>query len=124
MSVNGLLETFLLAQGEGKAGGGFFGGPMDPIILMGVIGIMFYFLLIRPERRKRQEMDRMLDGLKKNDKVITIGGIYGVVVNASKGADDVTIRVDDGNNTRVRVLRSAINRVVGTEDSAEKKEVT
>jgi preprotein translocase subunit YajC len=110
----------LFAQNEG--GGGFFGGAIDPILLMLVIFTLFYLLLIRPERRKRQETDRMLDSLKKNDRVLTIGGIYGVVVNVAKGAEDVTIRVDDGNNTRLRILRSAISRVIGTEEGEEKKE--
>jgi preprotein translocase subunit YajC len=49
----------------------------------------------------------MLENLKKNDRVITVGGIYGVVVNVAKGSEDITIRVDDGNNTRLRVVRSA-----------------
>jgi preprotein translocase subunit YajC len=113
----------LLAQNEG-GGGGLVGGPFDPLVLMVLIGTMFYFLLIRPERRKRKEADQMLEGLKKNDKVVTIGGIYGVVVNVAKGSEDVTIRVDDGNNTRLRILRSAISRVVGTEGSDEKKEAS
>ena len=86
-------------------------GPWFPFI---VIGVLFYFLLIRPERRKRTEVSQMLDNLKKNDHVVTIGGIYGVVINAQKGSEDVTIRVDDGNNTKLRVLRTAISRVVST----------
>lgn len=122
-----VARASLLAQNEGAGkggGGGLLGGPMDPLILMLVIGTMFYFLLIRPERRKRREADRMLDSLKKNDKVVTIGGIHGVVVNVAKGSEDVTIRVDDSNNTRLRILRSAISRVIGTEGSEEKKEAT
>jgi preprotein translocase subunit YajC len=94
-------------------------GPWFPFI---VIGVLFYFLLIRPERRKRSETAQMLDNLSKNDRVVTIGGIYGVVLNASKGSEDVTIRVDDSNNTKLRVLRSAISRVVSTAESEDKKD--
>ena len=94
-------------------------GPWFPFI---VIGVLFYFLLIRPERRKRSEVNQMLDNLEKNDHVITIGGIYGVVINAQKGSEDVTVRVDDGNNTKLRVLRTAISRVVSTAEGDEKKE--
>lgn len=117
------LLSPLVGQQNG-GGGGFFGGPFDPLMLMLIIGTLFYFLLIRPERRKRQETDRMLENLKKNDRVVTIGGIVGVVVNVAKGAEDVTIRVDEGNNTRLTVLRSAISRVIGTEEGEKKKEAT
>jgi preprotein translocase subunit YajC len=114
----------LLAQKEGGGGGGGFLGGFDPLVMMLVIGILFYFLMIRPERRKRQETDRMLETLKKNDRVVTIGGIHGVVVNVAKGSEDVTIRVDDNNNTRLRILRSAVSRVSGTEEGEEKKEAS
>jgi preprotein translocase subunit YajC len=110
----------LIAQNEG-GGGGFLGG-FDPLVMMVVIGILFYFLMIRPERRKRQETDRMLESLKKNDRVVTIGGIFGVVVNVAK--DEVTIRVDENNNTRLRILRSAISRVSGADEGEEKKDTS
>ena len=85
-----------------------------------VIGVMFYLLLIRPERRKRAEMNQMLDNLKKNDHVVTVGGIFGVVVNAQKGTEDITIRVDDSNNTRLRILRSAVSRVTSAGQDQDK----
>ena len=96
---------------------GLFRSPWPLLVLLGV---MFYLMLIRPERRKRQDMTRMLDNLKKNDRVVTIGGIYGTVVNVQKGLEEVTLRVDENNNTRLRVLRSAISRVVGDTDAEEK----
>lgn len=96
---------------------GIFGTPW-PLLLL--LGVMFYLMLIRPERRKRQEMTKMLDNLKKNDRVVTIGGIYGTVVNAQKGLDEVTLRVDENNNTRMRVLRSAISRVISDTNVEEK----
>jgi preprotein translocase subunit YajC len=88
-----------------------------------IIGLLFYFLMIRPEKRKRAEVARMQDELKKNDRIVTIGGIMGVVVNTHKETNEVTIRVDDNNNTRIRILRSAISRVLTDEKSdAEKKD--
>ncbi len=85
-----------------------------------IIGVMFYFLLIRPERKKRKDLTNLLDNLKKNDRIVTIGGIHGVVVNVASESDEVTIRVDEGTNTRLRVSRSAISRVVGDEKSTDK----
>jgi preprotein translocase subunit YajC len=80
-----------------------------PILL---IGMLFYVLMIVPEKKKRNEIARMQEGLKKNDRVVTIGGILGVVVNAQSGSEKVTLRVDEANNTRIEVLRSSISRVL------------
>lgn len=108
----------LLAQGEGK---GNAGGLLDPIMLVSflAIGILFYFMLVQPDRRKRKETEQKLANIKKNDHVITIGGICGTVVNASPDSTFVTIRVDDGNNTRLKVLRSAISHVGLPDETAE-----
>ena len=113
-------SLILLAQE--KPQGGLFSMLLGPLFPFIVIGILFYLLLIRPERRKKAEMSQMLDALQKNDRVVTIGGIYGVVVNAQKGSEDVTIRVDESSNTKLRVLRSAVSRVVRAEDGDIKKD--
>lgn len=84
-------------------------GPWIPLIM---VMVLFYLLMIRPERRKRADLARMLDELTKNDRIVTVGGILGTVVNAQKGVDEVTIKVDENNNTRLRVQRSAIARVL------------
>jgi preprotein translocase subunit YajC len=92
-----------------------FSGPWVPLIM--VMGL-FYFLMIRPERRKRAAMQEMLQNLKKNDRVVTVGGIYGTIANVPQEADDVTIRVDDSTNTRLRIQRSAIARVRDRDDAS------
>lgn len=107
----------LLAQGE-SSGSPF--GPLGGLLPFVAIGLLFYFMLLRPERKKRTDLAQLLDNLKKNDRVVTIGGIFGVVVNVQKGAEDVTIRIDDTNNTRLRVLRTAIARVISEEGSDQK----
>jgi preprotein translocase subunit YajC len=86
-----------------------------------MIGVLFYFLMLRPEKRKRMEVAQMQDSLKKNDRVVTIGGIIGVVVNAQSGSDQITIRVDENNNTRINVLRTSISRVLGDEKTTDSK---
>ena len=87
-----------------------------------IIGILFYMMLIRPERRKRAELDSMLQNLKKNDAVITVGGIYGTVANAPQGSRFITLKVDENSNTRLRVLRSSISQVVSGEETGETPE--
>ena len=71
-----------------------------------IIGALFYFLLVRPQQRERQKQDLTLKALKKNDRVVTIGGTIGTIVNIEPDSKVVTLKVDD--NTRMQFLRSAI----------------
>lgn len=93
------------------------GSPYTMFILMGLIFVVFYFLLIRPQRKKekdrQQQREEMLKSLKKSDHIVTIGGIHGVV--AAVGEDEVTIKVDEKADVRLRMSRDAISRVVGDE---------
>ncbi|MDR2596279.1 MAG: preprotein translocase subunit YajC [Treponema sp.] len=75
-----------------------------PFIL--IIGI-FYFLIIRPQNKKRKETEKMLSALKKGDKVVTIGGLHGIVQNVKETT--VIIKVDD--NVKLEFLRSAVSSV-------------
>jgi preprotein translocase subunit YajC len=84
-----------------------------------VIGLLFYLLIMRPQRREQSQREVMLTNLKKNDHVVTIGGIHGVVTNVRREVDEVTIKVDEATNTKLRVSLSAIARVVAEEPSAE-----
>ena len=77
------------------------------------IGVLFYFLLIRPQRREQAKRQAMLSAVKKNDRVVTAGGIYGVVANVHREADEVTLRVDETTNTKLRVTLGSIGRVLG-----------
>jgi preprotein translocase subunit YajC len=100
----------LLAQAENAGGPG--GSMWTQLLPFVAIAVLFWLLLIRPESKKRAEHTRMLDNLKKNDRVITAGGMFGTVVNVQKGAEDVVLRVDENTNTRVHVLRSSIARIL------------
>jgi preprotein translocase subunit YajC len=75
-----------------------------PLILMFVI---FYFLLIRPQQKKQKDHQKMLAELKKNDEVITSGGIHGTIVNIKDKT--YSLRVDD--NVKIEVSKSAISAV-------------
>jgi preprotein translocase subunit YajC len=78
-----------------------------------IITFLFYFIMIRPQKKKDDDFKRMLANLKENDHVITAGGIYGVVTNVQRDAERVTIRVDDSTGTKLRVTTSSIMRVLG-----------
>lgn len=116
---NGLtiMESLVLVAAEGPD----IFSLLMPIVM---IGVLFYLLIVRPEKRKQADVAQMQANLKKNDHVVTAGGMLGVVVIASQGSGEVTLRVDD-NNTRIRVLRSSILRVVSGDKplDEEKKDV-
>ena len=107
----GLKSSLLLAQGGGAAGGGVDSLFTSMAIPLGITLLLMYLLLMRPEQKKRKEMEKQLSAIKKNDHVLTIGGLYGVVVNAAPGSRTVTIRVDDSTGTKIKILRSAISQV-------------
>ncbi len=78
---------------------------LSPIILFFVI---FYFILIRPQQKRQRQVQEMQSSLQKDDKVVTIGGLHGVVHALDEGT--VVIRVEDG--TKLTYDRSAIRDVV------------
>ncbi|MCM8819994.1 MAG: preprotein translocase subunit YajC [Candidatus Omnitrophica bacterium] len=69
------------------------------------IFLIFYFLLIRPQQKKQQEHIQMINNLKKNDEVVTIGGIHGTVINIKEKT--FVLRIDD--NVKIEVDKNAIS---------------
>jgi preprotein translocase subunit YajC len=98
-----------LASGDG---GGNLVGMILPFVLMFAV---FYFLLIRPQQKKTKTRNLMLSQLKKGDKVTTIGGLHGTIVEIAD--DTIVLRVND--TTKMTFERSAINNVVASAPSAE-----
>ena len=116
-----LSATWLLAAGDDKAPASGAENLMmfAPLI---AIGIVFYFLLLRPQRREQASREAMLTALKKNDKVVTIGGVIGSVANISADGQEVTLKVDD--NMRMKFIRSSIQRVMQADGDGEKPSET
>ena len=76
-----------------------------PLILMMVV---FYFLLIRPQQKRQKEHAKMITNLKKNDEIITSGGIYGTIVGVKD--DTFILRVDE--NVKIEIQKGAVGQVV------------
>ena len=117
------MNTFVLPllmgapQGaDGAAGGGSLLGTFVPFLF--IIAI-FYFLIIRPQNKKRKETEKMLSALKKGDKVVTIGGLHGTIQSVKETT--VIIKADD--NVKLEFLRSAVSTVAqpSKEDKNEEK---
>ena len=63
----------------------------------------------------------LLNSLKKNDRIVTVGGIYGVVTNVQKDADEVTVKIDESNNIKVRITFGSVARVINGEANGDKQ---
>lgn len=86
-----------------------------PLRLLGwllITAILFYFIMLRPQKQKEQAIRDKVNSMKENDRVVTIGGVHGVVTNVQRDVERVTIRVDEATGTKLRVNMSAIARVV------------
>ena len=106
----------LFAEGEAQQ-------PATPgwFYLIYALPIVMLLMFFRSSSKQRREQQAALSALKKNDRVVTSGGILGVVVTVKDNEDEVTLRVDDTSNTRIRVLKSSIVRVTSGEPAAEAK---
>jgi preprotein translocase subunit YajC len=83
---------------------------------------VFYFLLIRPQRKQERARQDMLKALQKNDKVVTIGGVHGVVASVRPQDKTVVLKIDESGNVRVKVSLSAVARVVTGGEEGEAKD--
>jgi len=104
--IVGVLITLALIGGcyptQAPPEGG--GGWTTTIIFMLLIFAFFYFVIIRPQRKRQKEHQKLIEGLKKGDKIITAGGIYGQIESLSE--DSVVIEVESG--VTIRVARGSI----------------
>jgi preprotein translocase subunit YajC len=115
--------VFPLLMASQQATDGAAPGPgsfVTSLIPFAAIIAIFYFLIIRPQNKKQKETQRMLSALKKGDKIVTIGGIHGVIQNVKESS--VIVKVDE--NTKLEFSRSAISGVeaVAKEEKTEKIE--
>ena len=90
---------------------------LTTIIPFALIILIFYFFIIRPQNKKQKETEKMIAALKKGDKVVTIGGIHGVV--SSTKENTIIVKVDD--NAKIEFNRTAIATVIVDKAKTEKK---
>jgi preprotein translocase subunit YajC len=114
-----MLFTSAYAQTATGGAAGGLGGLVQfaPLVL---IVIVFYFLLIRPQQTQAKELKARQAGLTRNDKIVTAGGIVGVVKKVTEGSSEVEVEIAP--NVTVSVVRSTITQVLTTPkaDKAEK----
>ena len=110
------MEQFILLMAQPSNGGSAGPSLMANLILFGSIILIFYFMIIRPQQKRQKERQRMLDNMKKGDRVVTAGGIYGTI----EGIEDRSVLVKIADNVKVKVDRGSISAVL-TDQEIDKK---
>lgn len=106
-----MTYLFFILQTDGVA------SMVSSLLPFLLIIVVFYFLILRPQQKRQKERQKLLEGVKKGDKVITSGGIHGTV----EGLEDDSILVKIADNVKVKMDKSAIGTIVGLTDQGKKK---
>ena len=96
------MDVFLLMAQPGAEA-----NPIATFLPLVLIFVVFYFFIIRPQRKKEDDRKKMVEAVKKGDKVITIGGLYGNVTQV----DDTSLLVQVDTNVKLRIEKTAVARV-------------
>ena len=95
---------FAMAPQGGEGGGGL----ISTLIMFGAIFLIFYFMIIRPQQKRAKEREKLLSNLEKGDKLVTNGGIHGIIA----GLEEKTALLQISDNTKIKIDRSAITTVL------------
>jgi len=108
------IET-AYAMGTSGGDGAAQGGGFSSLIMMIAIFAIFYFILIRPQQKKMKEHKKMVAELKKGDRIITSGGMYATVENATP--ETLTVKIAE--SVKVKITRGSVGAVVKPEEEKE-----
>ena len=114
------LILFAQAQGPPQPEGGDGNNMFLFFIMFPAIIIFLWLFMANPQKKQAERLQKMLDSLEKNDKVMTVGGLLGTVHSIDKEQNEIVLKVDETNNTRVRFHLTAINTVF-PKDGNDKK---
>lgn len=95
-------QLFILMAGQQQGQGG---GIMSFLPLIAIV-VVFYFFMIRPQMKKAKDQKKYIEALKKGDKILTIGGIYGKIVEVR---DDATIIMEVEDGTKLKISKNAVS---------------
>ncbi len=108
-------ETFAVIFLQQAPGG--MESILSSIVPFLLIIVIFYFLILRPQQKRQKERLALLESLKKGDKIITAGGVYGTV----EGIEDKTILVKVADNVKLKMERSSVTTIIGVTDTVPEK---
>jgi preprotein translocase subunit YajC len=112
--------NYILCDAAQAAQGAPQGGGMSMIIMLLLMGVVFYFFMIRPQQKRQKELQTFRDGLQKGDKVMTVGGIHGVI----SGMTETTFLILIAEGVEISVEKSSVvadsSDTTGAQESAGK----
>jgi preprotein translocase subunit YajC len=97
------MNNLVILMGGGAAGG----NPITQIVPLVLIVVVFYFFMIRPQMKKAKDTKKYIEALKVNDKILTIGGIYGTI---SKMNEDGTIIISVEDGSKMKISKNAVSQ--------------
>lgn len=109
-----MLDSLIFfAQGDG-------GDKMLFFVLLPAILIFLWFFMMSPQKKQEERLRKMLNSLEKNDKVMTVGGLIGTVYSIDKEQNEIVLKADDTNNTKLRFHLTAVSTVFPKEGNDKK----
>jgi len=113
-NISGFLPLMMgMGQGQQAPGGGGGTQLVTMLVTFGLIIVVFYFLVIRPQNKKQKDAKKMLESVRKGDRVVTIGGMHGFVESVKD--DTVVLKIDE--NVKVKFSKSAVSQVLERKDN-------
>ncbi len=96
--------NFLIAAAQGQ------GNPMKTMLpLMIIMFAVMYFLIIRPQKQKEKKRQAMISNVRKQDRVVTAGGVHGVVTSVKE--NEIIVRIDDAKDVKIKIDKSAVTSI-------------
>jgi preprotein translocase subunit YajC len=101
-----LITNYIILMAPQGGNGG--GSMVSTLVMFSLIILIFYFMILRPQQKRQKERQKLLDGVKKGDKITTIGGLHATVL----GIEDKAVLIQIADNVKVKIDKSAISNVI------------
>jgi len=110
------MFAVLTMLAQSPSGGAPKGGSGGNVMFFGMILMLgvFFFVMMRGNRSQQKKKQSMLNAMKKNDRVMTIGGVIGTIVSVKE--NEVVVKVDEASNTKMTFIKRAIQQVLAEDD--------
>jgi len=112
---------YILLQANAAPAQSSQGGGLSMLLMFGLMFVVLYFFMIRPQQKKQKEHQHMLDALKVHDVVMTSAGIVGKVVAIKTDKNTVVLRVDEATGTKIEFQKQAIVSVINENTTKEEE---